>query len=167
MAAPNETATDDPPGASEGDSSGFETTTFDTSPDPDPSPADEADEEPERAKGVWTVVAVVAAIGLAAASVILPRDLVGGVGMVDMLIVGGFGFAVALAGMLPMRWGWYIVPGVAAAHYGLNFYNILFSESSVYAWVPGDAYGYALFTPLVGVVLGYALQGLYTAIVRE
>lgn len=167
MAAPSETATDDAPDASTGETGSFQTTRFDTSPEPEPEPTPEAESSSGRAKGLWTALAVLLAAGLTAASVILPMDLVQGVSVVDQLIVGGLGFTVALAGMLPLRWGWYVVPGVTVAHYGLNFYNILLNEASVYSWVPGDAYGYALFTPLVGVVLGYALQGLYKVIAGE
>lgn len=159
MATSSKTANDQAQtGAAQGTSS---FATLETSPDPDPAPSETASSTSERPKGLLTVLAVLAAMGLAAASVVLPMDMVAQTTTVDLVIVGGFAFAVALAGMLPMRWGLWVVPGVAAAHYGLNFYNILFTESSVYSWVPGDAYGYALFTPLVGVVLGFVLQGVY------
>lgn len=137
--------------------------TFETSPAAeDDKEADEAD----RPTGLLTVLALAAAVALAGLTVYLAYTLAGAPGAVEMVLVSVLALVIALAAMLPMRWGLYVVPGVAGAHYGLNVYNMVVTESSVYGFVPGDAFGYTLFTPLAGVLLGFALQGLYSAIVK-
>lgn len=167
MAASNETAPGDPETPSKTpERRSF--ATFDTEPEPEPSPEEAAQSEAsQRPKGLLTVLAVLLAAGLAVGGVFAPMDLVGDANITDYLIVGGFGFVIAMGGMLPLRWGWYLVPFVSLAHYGMNFYNIIFADSTVYTFVPGDAYGYSLFVPLIGVVLGYAMQGLYNWIAVE
>lgn len=136
--------------------------TFDTTAPSEPAEATE-DERPTRA---LTVAAVLAALGLTALTLYLTYDLAGMPGVAEFLLVTILALVIGLGGMLPMRWGFYMVPFVAGSHYALNFYNLIVTEESVYGFVPGDAYGYALFTPLIGVVLGFLLQGLYSAIVE-
>lgn len=120
----------------------------------------------ERPTGLLTGLALVLAAGLTAGTMAFAWQLAGAPDTVGLVLVTGLAFVIAVAGMLPMRWGWYVVPGVAGAHYALNFYNLIFTEGSVYGFVPGSAYGYALLTPGVGVILGFLLQGLYKLIME-
>lgn len=135
--------------------------TFETS-----EPSEAASTADERSTGMWIGLALVLALGLTAGTMFFAWQLAGAPGTTGLVLVAGLSFAIALAGMLPMCWGWYVVPGVAGAHYALNFYNLVFTEGSVYGFVPGSAYGYALLTPGIGVVLGFLLQGLYTLILE-
>lgn len=132
---------------------------------------EESTEETAQLKRRRTLIAVGAALVLSVATVMLARPIVtqgeATLGIGTTVGVGLTAFAVALAGMLPYRWGLWVVPFVAVAHYALNFYNMLFTQQSVYGLVPESAMGYAVLTPVIGVVLGWVLEGVYRLVAPE
>lgn len=140
----------------------------------DPSPPEDEDldgqpssEEQARARERRTMAAVGGAIVVTLATISLARSILPPgveVGLGATIAVGAVGFVVALAGLIPYRWGLWVVPFVTLAHYGLNFYNMLFAEGSLYDFVSGDAMGYAVLTPAIGVVIGWILEGVYRAV---
>jgi hypothetical protein len=141
---------------------------FETDPEPasEPDPAPETDRVLTRSSG--TTIGIAIAVVLTAATVFVARSLLADagidVGLGQTVTVALIALVVALAGFLPLRWGLWVVPTVTGAHYGLNFYNMLLNDSSVYQFLPGSAMGYAVLTPAVGVALGWVLEGVYRLI---
>lgn len=142
-------------------------TEFEGEPDGEPEPGS----EPFLTKPRGTVLGVVLALAITGATLLAARNLLADVGVTpgtgETVAVGLIGFVVALAGFVPFRWGLWVVPMVSAAHYALNFYNMLFTEQSVYQFVPGSALGYAVLTPAIGVALGWLFEGVYRLVAPE
>lgn len=144
--------------------------TFETDPGPEPAQP-EPEQEPTWSKEQGTTVGVALAAVISVATVLMARSLILeaglSVGIGETVGVGLVAFVVALAGFLPLRWGFWVVPMVSLAHYGLNFWNMIFSEGSVYEFVQGDAMGYAVLTPALGVALGWVIEGVYRLVAPE
>ncbi len=132
---------------------------------PDPPSGGEASGE-ERSKNLWTVVAIVAAAGLAAGTIYLASRFAGIPGVTEVVTVSAIAFGICLVAMVPMRWGLYVAPGVALMYFGYTVYNMFLNPESVFQLVPGEAYGYALSSLGVGALIGLVAQGLYSAILR-
>lgn len=112
-----------------------------------------------------TILALVTAALVAVATTVVAQDIVqrGGaqIGLGETVGVGLISAVVAVAGLIAFRWGLWVVPFVTITHYGLNFYNMLFEDSSVYQFLEGSAMGYAVLAPALGVGLGWVLEGIY------
>jgi hypothetical protein len=143
----------------------FETGTEPEEPSPDPEPAEDETDD----RGRRTLIAIGLALAVSLGTVIAARSLLIDtgveVGLGETASVGLIATIVGLAAFLPLRWGFWVAPLVAGAHYALNFYNMLFTDESVYQFVEGSAMGYAVLTPAIGVVLGFVLEGVYRLIV--
>lgn len=146
---------------------------FDTDPEPEPETPDPengtADEGGSKRRR--TLVGIALAVVASLATLLVARSILtsGGIeiGLGETVSVGLVALIVSLAAFLPLRWGLWVVPMVAGAHYALNFYNMLFTDQSVYQFVEGDAMGYAVLTPAIGVVLGWVLEGVYRLVAPE
>lgn len=142
-------------------------------PTPDPEPP-EPPEEPGDAGGGWltpdarTIIALVVALVLGVATVLLGNNLVPQeLSTLNLVVFGLVSVVVAAIGTLPMRWGWYVVPGVTVAFYGLGMYNLINTGDTVFNIVSGEALGYAVAGPATGVAVGYALQFVYKFVAGE
>lgn len=164
---------EDPPSAGEGDiePSPGPISSFDAEPEEteeEPAPEESGD---DWSKSRWTIVGIVLAVVASMATLLVARSILEQngvtVGTGELIVVGLISLAVGLAAFLPLRWGLWVVSMVAGAHYGLNFYNMLLTDESVYQFVAGDAMGYAVLTPAIGVVLGFVLEGVYRLIAPE
>lgn len=143
--------------------------------DPSPAPQVEEREAPTPSEGDdWlsqrgrTITAVVLALAFGIGTIVAASQIVEQAGtevaLSEMLVVGLIAVAIGAAAFIPLRWNLWVVPFVAVAHYVLNFYNMLFTDQSVYQFVEASAVGYAVFTPAIGVVLGWILQGVYSMV---
>lgn len=161
---------DAPTSPSPGDDGPDSLATFDTGPEPT-EPEPEAEREPTLSKRQGTTLGFALAVVVSTVTVLVARSLLEDagvpVGIGETVAVGLVAFLVASAGFLPLRWGLWVVPFVTFAHYGLNLWNMIFSEGSVYEFVQGDAMGYAVLTPGIGVVLGWILEGVYRFVAPE
>lgn len=162
------------PDASSGSASGPEGPI--SSFDPEPEPEEESDPVDEGSQEAWdtsrwTGIGIALAVVVSLATVLTARSILQRngveVGLGETAVVGLIALVVGLAAFLPLRWGLWVVALVAGAHYALNFYNMLFTDQSVYQFVAGDAMGYAVLTPAIGVALGFVLEGLYRLIAPE
>lgn len=131
------------------------------SPEPGPLEPQEAQQEASGlAKTVRTLLALGGAVALAIVTVLLVPEastFSGGEQVLLTVIVG----VVAFLGLLPMRWGWWVMAGVAAAFFGLNLYNLFNPGGTVFVHYRGSSYTFAAMLPAVGVVVGGACQALY------
>lgn len=137
--------------------------TFEPSPEPD-----EGAGEPttERSKGAWTLAALLGAAVLAGLTVFFASRLAGVPGTTEILIVSLIAFVVAFAGMVPMRWGLYVAPGVTFAGFGYIVFSMFFNATSRFQDFPEEAYGYAVVLLAGGVALAFVAQGVYSVIMR-
>lgn len=143
--------------------------TFDTEPGPETQP--EPETEPFLTKPRGTVIGLSLAVLVTVLTILAARSLLIDVGIEvgigELVTVGLIGLVVAVAGFFPLRWGLWVVPLVTAAHYALNFYNMLFTDNTVYQFVEGDAMGYAVLTPAIGVAVGWVVEGVYRVVAPE
>lgn len=168
MAGPGSDPSDDEPKRGGDHTAAFDT--FEESPEEEADDASaEAEAEDERPKGLLTVVAIVVSIGLGIAVALLaqsasPADLTTG----EILTTTALTALVATAGLIAVRWGWWVTAGVTLAFFGLVMYNLaLNQDSTIFGGSDPQDLAYAVLGPGPGVVLGYALQGLYSLIAKE
>lgn len=112
------------------------------------------------------MAAVLAAAVLAGLTVFFASRLAGFPGAIEIGVVWLIAFVIAFVGMIPVRWGWGVVPGVTFAGFGYVVYSMFFAANSRFQTFPQDAFGYALFFLAGGLALGFVAQGLYSAIMR-
>lgn len=161
MAAPPMESTSD---QETGGSSQRKVMSFETAPDPSPEPGPlrEAEEAPkrERPQGLLTALAVVLSIAVAVPTILMvdvPLTTV------EQSVYIAVAAVVLMVGLLPIRWGWYVMGGVTLAFFGLNIYNLA-TDAAVFQFYNGSQQAFAILYPGVGVVVGGAMQGLYRLI---
>ena len=129
-------------------------------PTPAPGPLEQAPPKPrrERPATLLTILAVVLALGLALATVAAVReDLTAGEKAILTVVVT----IVAAGGLVPMRWGWYVMAVVTLAFFGLNLYNQLNPGGTIFVTYQGSSYTFAAILPAVGILVGAAAQAIY------
>lgn len=157
------------PSGEEPDRGGGHAAAFDTFEESPEEETDAAEAEEERPKGLLTVLAIVASLGLGLAVALLaqsasPVDLTTG----EILTTAALASLVAVAGLIAVRWGWWVAAGVTLAFFGLVIYNLaLNQDSTIFGGSDPQDLAYAVLGPGPGVVLGYVLQGLYSLIAGE
>ncbi len=132
-------------------------------PSPEPSTTEDSKDRP---KGMLSLLALLGAALIAGLLMFFASRLAGVPGTSEVLLVSLIAFVVALVGMIPMRWGLFVVPGVTIAGFGYITFSMFFAENSIFQRLPADSFGYALFLFGGAVVLGFVAQGVYSAIMR-
>lgn len=163
MAAPEmESTSDTTGGRSQRKVMSFETT---PDPSPEPGPLREAEDQPERERPTTLLTALAVALSIAIA---VPTILLVDVPLttVEQAVYIAVAAIVLMIGLLPMRWGWYVMAGVTVAFFGLNMYN-LYAGAEVFRFYNGSQQAFAILYPGVGVVVGGLMQGLYRLIGGE
>ncbi len=140
---------------------------FETAPEPseEPGPLHEPEEavHKERPTGLLTVAAIVLSLAIAVPTILLVEVPLSTVEQVVYIAVAT---VVLMLGLLPMRWGWYVMAAVTVAFFGLNLYNLI-TDAEVFRFYNGSQQAFAILYPGIGVVVGGAMQGLYRLIGGE
>jgi hypothetical protein len=127
----------------------------DFGPEPEPSTAEESE---EASTGLHTQLAMFAALALAAATVFVATNTAG-VGIVTASAGALFAAHVVLAAiaMVPMRWGYYVMPAVATVFYVYGMFEIWNGNVIV-----GGVLGTSFVGPASGIVVAFLSQLIYT-----
>lgn len=163
MAAPEmESTSDETRGRSQRKVMSFETA---PDPSPEPGPLHQAEEQPERERPttLLTALAVVLSIGIAVPTIMLVDVPLTAV---EQTVYIGVAAIVLMIGLLPMRWGWYVMAAVTVAFFGLNMYNLI-AGADVFRFYNGSQQAFAILYPGLGVVVGGLMQGLYRMVGGE
>lgn len=163
MAAPEmESTSDDTGGRSQRKVMTFEPT---PDPSPEPGPLRQEEERPERERptGLLTALAVVLSVAIAIPTILFVDVPLTTVEQAVYMTVAAI---VLLIGLLPMRWGWYVMAGVTMAFFGLNMYNLV-AGAEVFQFYSGSQQAFAILYPGIGVVVGGLMQGVYRLIGGE
>lgn len=169
MAAPQNTVPEEDRSETSDEGASFRTFEPSSQPEPSPQPPGPPGEggDDERPTLLLTVLAVVGAVALGAAIALLSASAAD-LSTTEVLVTGTLTAVVAFAGLVAIRWGWYVAAGVTLAFFGLVIYNLaLNQDSSVFGGSDPQDLAYAVLGPGPGVVLGYLLQGLYSFIAGE
>lgn len=164
MAAPQMDSTSE---ETSGGSSRRQVMTFETTPEPspEPGPLHETVEEPagERPTALLTALAVALSVAIAVPTILMvdvPLTTV------EQSVYIAVASVILLIGLLPMRWGWYVMAAVTVAFFGLNLYNLA-TDAAVFRFYNGSQQAFAVLYPSIGVVVGGLMQGLYRLVGGE
>lgn len=122
-------------------------------------PGEEPTEESTSAKISSPLVAL-AALVLAGATVFVTQD-VAGTGLFSASTAALFAAHLVLAtiAMAPLRWGFYVMPAVAALFYGYGIFEIMNGNVLF-----GGVLGTSFVGPASGVVVAFLSQVIYTLV---